>query len=245
MMYNLLLNVNTTVTKTWNQYKRTDQSIVTNEIIISSVVNSSSNLTIDYTVNVPTKEGYGLIEGIQRYDDFLPIRISYWFLEYPNNNSCYSQGNYSVALVEPYCQPLTAYTVSQIETQINFTVEMRPSLPAGTYSLVRSIDIDPNNVWIEYGQEIIGSIIILGESNNPSAHIKNTNSIALEDKEGMESETEIVSNEKIGETDGITGLATGNALDPLNISMIISLISLMVVIFLSVHLIGKKSPWGY
>jgi hypothetical protein len=65
----------------------------------------TTNLTIDYTVNVPIKEGYGVVEGLQGYDDFLPIRINYWFLD-ETNTTCYNQGD-QTGVESPYCEPLT------------------------------------------------------------------------------------------------------------------------------------------
>ena len=159
-LYNMIQNVTETTAKIWNQYKRTDQSIVTGEAVTSSVVNDTSNLTIAYNVSIPKKEGYGVVEGIQGYDDFLPIKLSYWFLD-ETNTTCYNQGNKSTGVEGPYCNALTVTTVGQIEMSIDFTVDIRPELPAGNYTIVRSIEIDPENVWIDYGQERIGKVEVL------------------------------------------------------------------------------------
>jgi len=225
---NLLFNINQTTTKMWNQFKRTDQMIVTNESIISKVVNATSNLTINYSVNVPIKEGYGVIEGLQGHDDFLPIKLAYWFLD-ETNTSCYNQGDKPTGVETPYCNPLIIQTVGQINTTINFTVDLRPSLPSGNYTIVRSIEIDPNNVWTDYGQEIIGKVEVLS-SGKELINLKYTGEIYPELTAESTSSTEIPSGA------GITGLAT--LLTSANISLIISLITLVLVGYLVV--IRKK-----
>jgi hypothetical protein len=159
-LYNMLQNVTETTSKIWNQYKRTDQSVVIDETITNSVVNNTHNLTIVYNVSVPKKEGYGVVEGLQGYDDFLPVRLSFWFLNY-TNETCYNQGTQPTGVNSPYCQPLTITTVGEIEKTINFTVDLKPTLEVGNYTIIRSIEIDPENIWIDYGQEIIGGVEVL------------------------------------------------------------------------------------
>lgn len=44
-----------------------------------------------------------------------------------------------------------------MDSVINFTVQLRPSLPEGNYTIIRSIQIDPNQVWVNYGQEVVGT----------------------------------------------------------------------------------------
>ena len=53
---------------------------------------------------------------------------------------------------------MVAYTIGKINTTLNFTVELLPNLPEGTYTIVRNIEIDPEQVWINYGREQIGVI---------------------------------------------------------------------------------------
>lgn len=220
--------INETTNKIWNQFKRTDQTIVTNESFISKTVNSTNNITINYTVNVPTKEGYGLIEGIQGYDDFLPIRIHYWFID-ENNESCYSQGNYSITLAEPYCQPLTIYTVGQINTQINFTVDLRPNLPTGIYYIVRNLEIDPDNVWIDYGQEIIGQVVITEDSMQAKASARSKGKIFEEaESEGQKESNEMPETQQSG--DMKSGMTTVYQIDNFSyLAVIISIITLILV----------------
>jgi PGF-pre-PGF domain-containing protein len=145
---------------------------------------NTTNLTIDYTVNVPTKEGYGVVEGLQGYDDFLPIRISYWFLD-ESNTTCYNQGDQPTGVESPYCNPLTVQTVGQIDTEVEFTVDLRPDLPEGVYNIVRSIEIDPENVWIDYGQEIIGKIRVLASGEAFASLRHSESSISIEGAEDV------------------------------------------------------------
>lgn len=244
---NLLLEINETTHKTWDQFKPTDWSTV-NETVISDVVNSTTNITINYSINMPVKDGYGLIEGVQGYDDFLPIRLSYWFLDMDTKTQCYDQGSYDVAPVQPYCKPVVAYTVGQILTQANFTVEIQPDLPAGQYYIVRSIEIDPKNVWIDYGQEILGMVTVTEDSNHASASARSTDDTNLgemigdADEAGVSEATTSISS---GEGDGMTGLLTGNIFDPSYVSVLVSMVTLLVVIFIYRDSRGKRSPWGH
>ncbi len=225
--------INQSTTKTWNQFKRTDQSIVASEIITNKTVSENSNLTINYSVNVPIKEGFsfGQTSGEVRLD-YLPIRISYWFLD-SNNLTCYSQGNYSVALAEPYCQPLTVYTIGQVNTTLDFTVSLRPTLPAGNYTIIRNIEIDPEQVWIDYGQEIIGQVEISGDNKESYAIVKNTNNILKMTEKTNEDthlkETSSVENEQ-QQTDKTTGMVTIQPIDSISyVAVIVSIITLLLV----------------
>ena len=226
-LYNLLIDINETTSKTWNQFKRTDQSIVTFENVTSSIVSNTSNLTIDYTVNIPIKEGYGVVEGLQGYDDFLPIRISYWFLN-ESNTTCYNQGEKPNGVESTYCNPLTVQTVGQINTSINFTVDLRPDLPEGDYTIVRNIEIDPDNVWVDYGQEIIGKVKVLtsGESLISLRYAEENA------KEVLRAVEESTSKAITDAESSITGLAS--LLASSNISLMISVITFCLVAYLIV-----------
>ncbi len=147
-LYNLLLEINQTTSNIWEHTKPTDESVITSETITNKVVNSTNNLSIDYTVNIPIKAGYSL-------GAYLPVRIGFWFLN-ENNETCYNQGDKPTGVEEPYCQPLIVETIGPMGGSVDFTVELRPSLPAGNYSIKRIIDIDPLGVWYNYGQETIG-----------------------------------------------------------------------------------------
>ncbi len=65
-------------------------------------------------------------------------------------------------------------TLGPMGGYVNFTVKLQPSLPAGNYSIKRIIDIDPNNVWINYGQEMIGSFTILEGLSNYGIAVEKT-----------------------------------------------------------------------
>jgi hypothetical protein len=193
-----------TVDDVWDQFEQTDEDVV-EETRISMEVNESSNITINYSITVPEKEDYL----------FLPIRIFYWFLD-ETNTSCYSQGNYTVEMVEPYCQPLVAHTIGEVNKVLNFTVEMRPSLPAGTYTLVRRIDIDPDDVWINYGHEAIGTIEVTEDSTEASVGLK------------VSAASEPV--ETVVQSDRVTGEVTGFAFDTGTVSLIVSVVALAVIL---------------
>ncbi len=203
--------INETVNKVWDQFEQTDEGVV-DETRISMEVNEFSNITINYSITVPVKQGY----------QFLPIRIFYWFLN-EDNTSCYSQGNYTVEMIEPYCQPLVAHTIGEVNTVLNFTVEMRPSLPAGNYTLVRRIDIDPEDVWINYGHEAIGTIEVTEDSTEASVGLKVAGA-----SEPAESDIE---------PDGLTGEVTGLSFDSGTISLIVSVFALAVIL---TYVISKR-----
>lgn len=177
---NLLENINETTTQInitttgiLEKTRRTDQSVVVFENITNKVLTMGKRLTIDYIINVPVKEGFGIEEGLQGHDDFLPIRLSYWFLN-ETNIECFDQGSKPEGVIGPACFPLTVQTVGQIGTTIDFTVTLKPSgLPSGgEYTVIRSIDIDPEEVWINYGREAIGKIYVLESSDEPFVGIE-------------------------------------------------------------------------
>jgi hypothetical protein len=151
-LYNMLVQINQTVSNIWENTAPTNENVIITETITNKVVDSSHNLTINYSVNIPIKAGYTL-------GTYLPVRIGYWFLN-EDNTSCYNQGTKPTGVEDPYCQPLIIETLGPMGGSVNFTVKLHPNLPAGDYSIKRIIDIDPNNVWINYGQENIGSFVM-------------------------------------------------------------------------------------
>jgi len=165
-LYNLLLEINQTVGNIWENTKPTDNSVITFENITNKVVDSTHNLTIDYTVNIPIKAGY--VSGT-----YLPVRVGFWFLD-TDNTTCYNQGEKPEGVEEPYCQPLIIETLGQMGGSVSFTVKLHPSLPTGDYSIKRIIDIDPNNVWINYGQETIGSFVMAEGLSNYGIAVEKT-----------------------------------------------------------------------
>lgn len=157
--YRMWSSTNATVSKIWNEYLPTDSSVVLQEDNISSTLSSAQNITYNYTLRIPFKEGYA-------NGDMLPVRIFYWFTD--ADNKCYSQDKQSDAnnAASPYCVPLVATYLGPNNGTVSFTVDLRPNLPAGSYRVVRQIDIDPvengEPVWLTYGRNVIGTIKVLG-----------------------------------------------------------------------------------
>lgn len=153
-LWDLLVTINQTAANVWEHTKPTDTSVITSEVEISNILNSTSNITYDYIVNVPVKAGYNL-------GAYLPVRIGFWFMD-ETNESCYSQGTLpdGVTMIEPYCNPLVVQTIGPMGGSVTFRVDLRPNLSAGTYNVKRIIEIDPNEIWEGYGQEIIGEIVV-------------------------------------------------------------------------------------
>jgi hypothetical protein len=205
-----------TVNKVWDQFEQTDESVV-NETRVSMVVNDTSNITINYSINVPVKQDY----------EFLPIRIFYWFLS-EDNTTCYGQAKDSDDAESPYCKPLIAHTIGEVNTIVKFTVEMRPSLSAGNYTIVRRIDIDPDDIWINYGHEAIGTVEVTEDSSKASVGLK----VAKTTTEPSEMEVQ---------PDGMTGEVTGFTFDSGTVSLIISVVALAVVL---VYTISRRRT-GY
>ncbi len=173
-LYNLLLQMNQTIGNIWENTKPTDGNVVTFENITNKVVDSNHNLTIDYTVHIPIKAGYAA-------GTYLPIRIGFWFLD-ENNENCYDQGEKPVGVSEPYCQPLIIETMGPMDGSISFKVELQPQLPTGNYNIKRMIDVDPNNNWINYGQETIGTFTATEDINHFGINLKKTGEIYSEEK---------------------------------------------------------------
>ncbi len=215
----------------WDQFKQTDESVVVSEQTTSSVVNATSNLTIEYVIDVPVKEDY----------QFLPIRIFYWFMD-ENNEICYSQAKESNSAEAPFCNPLVAQTIGEVNIQINFTVDLRPSLPEGNYTVIRRIDIDPENVWINYGHEAIGTLEVVENSGGPEIKLSmNGNPIKHEIQEPViQSATEM----KQSAGDKTTGMITTQQID--NVSYIAVMVSVITLILVGLMYKNsrKRTPWG-
>ncbi len=164
-LYDLLLEINETVGNTWEHVKPTDTSVVLDETIDSLTLSSTHNITINYTVYIPIKAGYSL-------GDYLPVRIGFWFLD-TANESCYNQGPLptDVTVVEPYCNPMMIQTMGPMGYNISFQVVLRPNITDGTYNIKRIIEIDPNNVWIGYGQEGIGTVTVDGAGSGYGSEV--------------------------------------------------------------------------
>jgi len=156
---------------TWKRLTKTDRAVVTQETFISNTLNSGSNISLNYTINIPYKEGYASGE-------YLPLRLFFWFTN-ASNTKCYNQDKTSDSnrVENPYCFPLVAETLGPNNGTISFRVDLRPSLSEGNYNITRAIEIDPivggEQTWTNYGQEDIGQIKVEGINNNPSISIDN------------------------------------------------------------------------
>jgi hypothetical protein len=214
-LYNLLLEINQTIGNIWEYTKPTDDSVITFEDITNKVVNSTSNLTIDYTVNIPVKAGYSL-------GTYLPIRIGYWFLD-EANATCYNQGDKPTGVKDPYCQPLIIETIGPMGGSVNFTVELQPTLPSGNYSIKRIIDIDPNSVWINYGQELIGTFMVTESISSSGISIEKTGEVIPE----REKQLQNIKSEITGAAIGVSPLLSG-----WQIVIIITVIGGVLIVFI-------------
>lgn len=128
---------------------------------------------------------------------------------------------------EPYCQPLIIETIGPMGGQVNFTVELQPNLLAGNYSIRRIIDIDPNNVWINYGQGTISLITLTENVNNHGISVKKTGEI-MPEKKGL---LETIKS-------GITGAVTGVSqlfISGWQIVLIITMLCITFIVFIIVR----------
>ena len=153
-----------TVEKIWNVLQPTNQSVITGEKIISNSLSSTQSIVYQVNISVPEKEGY-------KVGDWVPIRISFWFV---NNSECVTQGQSN--LIYPVCEPLTAVFLGKIGHNLTQTITMRPINlePGKIYTLVREIAIDPNERWIVYGREEIGSIFVIEKNDKKYIEMKPT-----------------------------------------------------------------------
>ena len=160
-----LNEINKTTNNVWNQFRRTDEFVVLSENITNRQLDSNNNITVDYAIKVPEKEGYAT-------GDFLPIRVAFWFLD-DANETCFSQDKLASnnRAENPFCIPLIAQTGGKIGDTVTFTAALAPDLPDGTYNIVRNIEIDPpvdgKPVWINYGREMIGQIRVMESLGTP------------------------------------------------------------------------------
>jgi len=219
-VYNLWNQTYEFASNIWDQFKQTNESVVVSEQTTSSVVNDTSNLTIEYLIDVPAKEDY----------QFLPIRIFYWFMD-ENNDTCYNQAKEGHNAENPFCNPLVAQTIGEVNTQINFTVDLRPSLPEGNYTIVRRIDIDPDQVWINYGHEAIGRLEVTGSSGEPEIKLSmNGNPIKHNAKNSPVQTVAQTEQPEQSTGDKTTGMVTVQQIDNVSyVAVIISVITLVLV----------------
>ena len=167
----LLRTINQTTKDIWKRVTGTDTSVILFENITTNTLSATSNISIDYTINIPVKEGYAV-------GALLPLRMFFWITDV-NKTKCFNQDKATDTnrAEAPYCLPLVAETLGPNGGQVNFTVDLRPNIPNGDYNITRSIEIDPiiNNAvrWVNYGQDNIGQIQVL-ESGNAASHLIKT-----------------------------------------------------------------------
>ncbi|MEM2918707.1 MAG: hypothetical protein QXY62_04330 [Candidatus Altiarchaeota archaeon] len=150
-----LTEINRTIGYIWEKFQRVNASkVLHNETVLSAVLNRTSNIKIWYNITIPLKQGYST-------EDYLPLRIKYWFINLGNDLSsadddfCVNQGR-TFESAFPHCNPIIAQYVGKGNSTVNFNVTLQPSLTIGNYSVVRELEIDPNNIWITYSFATIG-----------------------------------------------------------------------------------------
>jgi len=168
--WNLLTNINDTTTDIWQRLTGTNTDVITQEDVISYELSSSSNISINYTINVPYKSEVAV-------NELLPIRMYFWFTDV-NRTKCHSQDKASDTnrAENYYCLPLVAEVLGPNDGTVTFQVDLRPNLADGTYNFTRSIEIDPVGVWTQYGREDIGQIEIT-ETGDASIDVSDENLI--------------------------------------------------------------------
>jgi len=177
-VFNLLAHINETTSKIWQRVVRTNRDVITGEQFISNTLSPTSNISINYTIDIPLKEGY-------ETNELLPLRMFFWFTDV-NKTKCFNQDkrNDSNRAEAPYCMPLIAETLGPNGGSITFVVDLHPDLPDGTYSVVRSIEIDPlvegQQTWTNYGQEDIGMITVENAQGEPDIILTKTSETEAE-----------------------------------------------------------------
>jgi hypothetical protein len=142
----------------WEKYQRVNTSVIHNETITSATLSSTLNITIYYNITIPLKEGYNT-------SDYLPVRWKFWFVD-TDTNSCVDQSR-EQRFIEPYCNPLIAQIIGLGNSTLEVNVTIRPSLKIGNYTIIRELEVDPQQVWISYGHGPIGSITVLEDNTRP------------------------------------------------------------------------------
>src|SRR3989344_5695289 len=119
----LLRTINQTTKDIWKRVTGTDTSVVTFENITTNTLSATSNISIDYTIDIPIKEGYAT-------GSLLPLRMFFWITDV-NKTKCFNQDKATDTnrAEAPYCLPLVAETLGPNGGQVNFTVDLRPNIP--------------------------------------------------------------------------------------------------------------------
>ncbi|OYT42507.1 MAG: hypothetical protein B6U86_00160, partial [Candidatus Altiarchaeales archaeon ex4484_43] len=200
----------------WERFRRTDPSVIRDERIASYKLSRKSSIVIQYNITVPVKEGYSAGE-------YLPLRWKFWFVN--DRNVCIDQGGGGE--VEPQCKPLIAETIGCANDTIPIEIRIRPSLKRGNYSLVREFEVDPDEVWINYGREIIARIVVTEDNLHPRVEV---GKVTLKAQTGT------------GERPAITGMVIkdrGGKYILMGLIPLLFLVSITLIIFIY-HIITKK-----
>jgi len=150
--------------KIWDNFKKTNSSVIQNEKITSYKLSKKSSINIQYNITVPVKEGYSV-------GDYLPVRWKFWFVD--GEGKCIDQG--VVGDIKPQCTPLIAETIGQANDTFPIEIKIRPSLNKGNYSLVREFEVDPEQVWISYGRGVIAKVAVMEDNPHPQVEVDNKN----------------------------------------------------------------------
>lgn len=219
----LLEYINETASNIWDNFRRTDESIVLEEEMVNNGYGEGDPILIDYTIHIPRKPGYSDY-------DLLPVRMYFWFADEELTGApfCYDQGyKENETVVTPICRPLMAETLGPMNNNLSFQVNLQPGLPAGSYSVIRSIEIDPQGNWINYGQEKIGTIKVTEKNDNPSIEITD---VQMPQKPENEETATIPKDDQKHGDNSITGNSVLDSIKALNLfGYYTGLISLFVL----------------
>jgi hypothetical protein len=163
----------------WEKFQRFNTSVINNETIVSNILNSTSNITIFYNITIPLKEDY-------TPQDYLPVRWKYWFID--ENDNCINQDR-KQRFIEPYCNPLIAQITGFGNSTLLVNVTIRPSLTIGNYTIIRELEVDPQQIWISYGKGPVGKIEVL-EDNSQEEPLIDASIIKDQEKNGSQEETD-------------------------------------------------------
>jgi hypothetical protein len=157
-----LKQINATIGNIWERFERVNGSVIKSETVNSWVLNSTSSMLIEYNITIPLKEGY-------TSEDYLPVRWNYWFID--SNGNCVNQRKESYG-VTPYCNPLVAQSLGKGDSSLVVNVTLRPALPVGNYSVIRELEVDPNQIWISYGRGPLGVVRVSEGVSNARVSIE-------------------------------------------------------------------------
>jgi len=161
----------------WQKYQRVNTSVIHNETITSATLSSELNITIFYNITIPLKEGFTT-------SDYLPMRWKFWFVDLETYR-CMDQSR-EQRFIEPYCNPLVAQVINLGNATFTVNITMRPSLKRGNYTMIRELEVDPEQVWVSYGHGSIANITVLEDNFVP---VINVSTPAAEEYKTTEAES--------------------------------------------------------